>query len=310
MSTPTTPKEKLRISRDGGLTWKEFEEVVAVVAPAPAPTPIPPAPAPAPAPTTTPTSGGSVALIMHANWLSNADFDQIAQGNLDSTDQIRYRCTEYPNDYDQARVTHLFNNYRAKIPGLKVGISVGFYNMISANAAKFKQLGFDFVEYNLENAFDGPNDDSAAKSNLEKVRQAADAVHAQGMMFRVTPGKPNSTSFIRTGLIDDVARLVDYYHIQAQSIQDTTPAEYANFTEGVVKPLKAAKPGIMVTSQISPSQGASTGKTVQQTMRDAIAASMAKPAPGNTVGAGMWIGGTDVAEAKSFFAWFKGKYTS
>ena len=123
---------------------------------------------------------------------------------------------------------------------------------------------------NSETAFDGPNSDADAKDNVEKVKRAAEAVHAEGMKFKVAPGKPNSTSFFRTGLLDDVAKLVDQFHIQAQSIQDTTSAEYANFTEQITKALRAAYPSIVVTSQISPSQGAQPGGTLQETMRSCI----------------------------------------
>jgi hypothetical protein len=246
----------------------------------------------------------SVALAMHAPWLSNSDFDTIYKGNLSENDQIRYRCTNYPEGYDQSQVDYLMENYRATIPGLKVGISIAYADEIAANAAKIKSQGFDFVEYDLESGFDGPNSDSDAQNNVTKIKKSADAVHNQGMQFRVSPGKPNSASFLRTNLLNDVARLVDYYHIQAQSIQDSTPSQYADFTESLVKPLKAANPSILVTSQISPSQGASSGKTVQQTMRDAIIAAMSEPSPGNTVGAGMWVGGEeDVQEAANFFSW-------
>ena len=251
----------------------------------------------------------SVALVMHAPWLSNSDFDTICKGNLNENDEIKYRCTEYPVGYDQSQVDYLLKNYRAAIPGLKVGISIAYAEKIAANAADIKSQGFDFVEYDLEAGFDGPNSDSDAQKNLTQIKQAADAMHNQGMKFRVTPGKPNSASFLRTNLLGEVAGLVDYYHIQAQSIQGTTPSQYADFTESIVKPLEAANPSILVTSEISPSQVASSGKTVQQTMRDAIVAAMSKPSPGNTVGAGMWVGGEeDVQEAADFFSWFSKTY--
>ena len=260
-------------------------------------------PPPEPEPEPTPTNDGGVALVMHANWLSNSEFDQIAQGNLDGNDQIRYRVTDYPNGYDQSRVNYLFQNYRDKIPGLKVGISVAYSDIIVNNAAEFKELGFDFVEYNLETDFDGPNSDDQADENVAKVKAAADACEAQGLEFRVTPGRPNSNSFLRTNTIDDIAREVDFYHIQAQSIQET-PSAYADFTEDVTTALRAANPDILSTSQVSPGQDSAAGKTIQETMRDAITAAMSKPEPGNTDGAGLWIGGDDVNEAASFFEWF------
>jgi hypothetical protein len=261
-----------------------------------------------PSPTPLPLEQKAKAAIMHANWLTNAEFDMIAQGNVNGNDHIQYRCTAYPQGYDQAKVDHLKNNYKAKIPGLQLGLDCAYYNKIIANAAKIKNLGFDFVDYNLEAAFDGPNADAKAKNNLEKIRKASNAVHAQGMRFKLSPGRPNTNSFKLTGLLDDVAKLVDHYHIQIQTAQDTTNEEYGDFTEDTAKRLRAAKPSIIVTSQVSPAQGAQPGKTLQQTMRDVIAEAMSRPPPGNTNGVRMWIGGEDVQEAKSFFAWFKQTY--
>jgi hypothetical protein len=240
---------------------------------------------------------------MHANWLTNEEFDEMFKGNLDGNDMIRYRVTEYPNGYEQERADHL-KKYRDSIPGLKIGLDIAYSDRIVQNAAKIKSQGFDFVEYNLEAEFDGPNSDSFAQSNLQKIKAAAEAVHAQGMEFRLGPGKPNSNSFLREGLLDDVAKLVDHYHVQAQVIQDTSSDEYADFVESITEVVRAANPKVMVTSQVSPAQGAQDGKSLQQTMRDVVNEAMSRPAPGNTMGAGMWIGGNDVAEAKAFFAWF------
>jgi hypothetical protein len=313
MSTTTTSTSnnnvKIRISTDGGQTWKEYVEGNIATSPAPSTTTTTTTTTRTSPPPSTGGVGGEVTtFIMHANWLTNADFDQIAKGNLTSKDSVRYRCTKYPDKYDQVRVDHLKNNYRAKIPGLKLGIDIGFSDIIVANAAKFKSLGFDYVEYNLEAAFDGPNSDSEARNNVEKIRRAAGAVRAQGMRFSVAPGRPNSSSFMRTGLLDDVAKLVDHYHIQAQSIRDTSDREYADFTESVTRQLRAANPKIVVTSQVAVAQGAQTGKAVQQTMRDVIIAAMNRPPPGNTQGVGLWITSGAVQEAKAFHTWFRQKY--
>jgi hypothetical protein len=248
-----------------------------------------------------------IAGVMHANWLSNADFDLMVDNgkNLDADDYLNYRCTEYPDKYDQNRANHLLS-YKSKIPGLKVGIDIGHANIITqANVTKFKQLGFDFVDYNIEAAFDGPNTWEAAQPNLDKVRRASQIVHAQGMIFRLSPGRPNTNTWIRTKLLDDVAKLVDHYHIQTQTVQDVSNEEYSSFTEMVAKILRAANPRILVTSQVAVAQGPQPGKTVQQTMRDVIAAAMTKPPPGHTDGVRLWIAGGDVQEAKSFFTWFK-----
>jgi hypothetical protein len=253
-------------------------------------------------PTPSPDNG-DIALVMHANWLSNEEFDEMFEGNLDGNDMIRYRVTDYPNGYDQERVDHL-KKYRASVPGLKIGLDIAYSDKIVQSAAKIKSQGFDFIEYNLEAEFDGPNSDSFAQSNLQKIKAASDAVHAQGMEFRLGPGKPNSNTFLREGLLDDVARLVDHYHIQAQVIQDTTSDEYADFVESIAKVVRTANPKVKVTSQVSPAQGAQDGKSLQQTMRDVVNEAMSRPTPGNTMGVGMWIGGNDVAEAKSFFTWF------
>jgi hypothetical protein len=247
-----------------------------------------------------------VAGLLHANWLTNKEFDLIVNNgkNLDSDDYIKYRCAKFLDGYDQRRVDHA-KSYRAKIPGLQVGIDVAYADIVVNYAAKFKELGFDFVEYNIENAFDGPNTTETAQSNVDKIGRASEAVHAQGMKFRLAPGRPNTNTWIRTGLLDDVAKLVDYYHIQNQTVQDVSNEEYAGFTEKVAKALRAANSKILVTSQVAAAQGAQPGKTVQQTMRDVIYAAMTKPPPGNTDGVALWIRSGDVEEAKAFFTWFR-----
>jgi hypothetical protein len=254
-----------------------------------------------------PSKRKAVAGVLHANWLSNADLDTIvgANGsNLIAGDYIKYRCTKYPEGYDQKRVDYA-KSYKAKIPGLQVGIDVAYADIVVNHVAKFKQLGFDFVDYNIEAAFDGPNTTVKARNNLDKIRRASRAAHAQGMKFRLAPGRPNTKTWIRTGLLDDVAKLVDHYHIQTQTFQDVSNEEYADFTENVAKALRAANPKILVTSQVAAAQGAQPGKTVQQTMRDVIYAAMTKPPPGNTDGVALWIRSRDVEEAKAFFTWFR-----
>jgi hypothetical protein len=250
---------------------------------------------------------GHVALAMHAPWLSTAEFKEIFGANLDSDDQIRYRVANYSEGYQQPKVDAL-NTLKDSIPGLELGISIGYSDLIIENSHRIRSQGFDFVEYNLEASFDGPDSDSDAHNNLAKIHKAAEAVHAEGMKFRITPGKPNSESFQRTGLLDDVAKLVDYYHIQAQSIQDRGPDAYADFTESISRDLRAANPNLMITSHVSPAQGAYSGNTVQGTMRGVIEEAMSRPPPGQTQGAGMWISSDDVSEAKEFYAWFKQNY--
>jgi hypothetical protein len=260
---------------------------------------------------TTTTTRKYTAHIMHANWLTNAEFDSIASGNLNSDDQIGYRCAKYPEGYDSRRVDHIMRNYKQKIPGLKIGLTMAYYDLIVAAAPQIKKLGvFDFVGYNQEADFDGPPQDSDAKNNLEKIRKAADAVHAQGMKLRLSPTRQNTLSFKRTGLLDDVARFVDMFHQQAQALQDNSSQEYSSFTGMVARAVRAANPSCLITSQVSPAKGPQPGKTLQQTMRDCVKAAISKPYPGNTVGASLWIRSEDVAEAKSFFTWFRRTYPS
>jgi hypothetical protein len=248
-----------------------------------------------------------IAVVLHANWFTNAEFDKIVDAgrSLNADDIIKYRCAEFPEKYVQGYVDHIFTNYKNKIPGLKIAIDVAYSDVVVKNAAKFKQMGFDIVDYNIEADFDGPNSRDQASSTVEKTRKVSEATRAQGLIFRLSPGRPNTKTWIRMGLLDDVARLVDQYHIQTQSVQDVSNQEYAGFTEDVCKRLRAVNPNLMVTSQVAPAQGSQPGKTVQQTMRDVITASMNRPTPGNTNGVSMWTRSSDVDTAKSFYTWFK-----
>lgn len=305
MSTSSIATTKVRVSTDNGTTWKDYVEEEQQTGTT---TTTPPSPPPPPIPEPGPLPGGakSIALIMHANWLTNSEFDEIAKGNVNENDMIRMRCTRYPEGWDEGRWKYIKDNYKAKTPGLTIGVDIAYYDRIVKYASEIKGKGADFVEYNLENGFDGPNDSASAQKCLDQIKEAADAVHKAGMTFKVAPGKPNSKTFKEKGMLDDIANIVDQYHIQAQSIQ-RTDQEYADFTEGIVKGLRAAKPDMKVTSQVSPHQDAAQGKTLLQTMQEAAVSAMQKPPPGNTNGVGMWIPGDDISVdvAADFFKWFR-----
>jgi hypothetical protein len=60
---------KIKVSLDDGKTWQDYVKATSPTSPT----------------TTTTTTIPPTAIVMHANWLSNAEFDQIAN-SLTATD--------------------------------------------------------------------------------------------------------------------------------------------------------------------------------------------------------------------------------
>lgn len=258
-------------------------------------------------------------IIGHDNGVSLAEAKSIINDNsagdapgeqlyLNDGDEFRQRVTGYPASYDQV-YTNYQKSVRSRLSNFKIGLDIAYYNKIVEFAQEIKNLGFDYIEYNVENAFDAPNSDSEAQNNLSKIRQAAAACHAAGLSLTVAPGKPNSTSFERTGLLDEVAREVDGYHIQAQTLQ-ANPPEYVGFVSNITSKLRAANPSIRITSQVSPGNESLLGKTSQEKqalMRACISGCVDR---GTTDGFGMWITGSPEVQndARLMYQWFKQRY--
>jgi len=86
------------------------------------------------------------------------------------------------------------------------------------------------------------------------MKKAADAAHAQGLKFRATPSKSYTTQYG-----DQIAPLVDYSHIQAQSLQDNGIKAYSDYVHAQISKLKNTNPNLFISVQLSTQQDNAPG---------------------------------------------------
>jgi|GEM_PF-2640173 len=162
------------------------------------------------------------------------------------------------------------------------------------NVQLVKDLGFEFVEFNIEPGL-SPSSDTA--DVVGALRAAADAAHSVGLEFRAIPSKSYTTNY---GV--EIAPFVDYYHVQAQSLQ-VDPDAYEAYVKDIVIDLRATNPELVITTQVSTQQGAAPGMDKLETMKEAFRR-VADDVNGLTV----WFGRDDITILSDFVEWFNLTY--
>jgi len=228
--------------------------------------------------------------ILLALFLQYADANtqvDLYKPNMDSNDMTRLRARdggELKSDYVEAAKS---------LPGSH-GVAFTSSSAIVNNAAKVKSLGFDFIEFNLESGL-SPSEDNA--DPVAAMKKAAEAAHVQGLKFRATPSKSYTTNYGT-----QIAPFVDYYHIQAQPLQDY-PVDYSAYVHDMAPKLKSKNPKLIVTVQVSTQQEAGDGLTLLGTMKQCVASVMDV-----ADGASVWFGNDDTDTLKAFVEWFDANY--
>jgi hypothetical protein len=167
---------------------------------------------------------------------------------------------------------------------------------IVENAKRVKDLGFDAIEFNLESGLSPPSDSNNVVAAMKKAAQAA---HDQGLKFRATPAKGYTTQYG-----SQIAPLVDYYHIQAQSLQDNGIKAYSDYVHTQVAKLKKANPNLLISVQLSTQQGNAPGLSKLDTFKQCTDAVMDV-----AEGVSVWFGRDDLAILKSFIEWYNTKWS-
>jgi hypothetical protein len=214
---------------------------------------------------------------------------------VNATSQVDvYRPNMNANDMTKLRVTNgsMPAAYVAAAESLPGTPGVEFISSadIVANAQRVKDLGFEFVDFNLESGLSPAADNSDV---VGAMRRAADAAHAVGLRFRATPSHAYTT---RYGT--QIAPFADSYHIQAQALQ-STPSAYTSYVRSIVPQLRAANGRLEITVQVSTQQAAAAGLSLVDTMEQCVASVI-----DIVDGASVWYGNSDLASLQSFVQWF------
>ena len=205
------------------------------------------------------------------------------------------------NDFTRLRVQNgdqLKSDYVTAAKNLPGPAAVAFMSSqeIVENAARVKSLGFDAIEFNLESGLSPSSDNSNV---VAAMRRAADAAHAQGLEFRATPSRSYTTQYG-----SQIAPFVDYYHIQAQALQDNGINAYSDYVHAQVAKLRQANPDLLISVQISTQQSNAPGLSLLQTLQQCVDSVMDV-----ADGVSVWFGNDDLNTLRSFVEWYDDKWS-
>ena len=238
-----------------------------------------------PPPSTTSSKMFLAMLLQYVNLDTQVN---IYKSNMGSEDQARLRVVngdELRSEYVQAT---------KNLPG-PAGVTFMSSNEVVQNSKRVKDLGFSFIELNLES---GLSPDTDTSNVVGAFKKAAQASHEAGLKFRATVTRADTE---KHG--PQIAPFVDYFHIQTQSLQDNGIRQYSDWVDSQIAKLKNAKPGLKVTVLVSTEAGNAPGLTKLETLKQCVASVM-----DDADGAGIWFSKSNIQTMKSFVQWFNDRY--
>ena len=209
--------------------------------------------------------------------------------NMSSEDFTRLRV----QNGDQLKSDYI--TAAKNLPG-PAGVAFMSSQEIVENAKRIKDLGFTTIEFNLESGLSPSSDNNNVVGAMKK---AADAAHAQGLKFRATPSKSYTTQYGA-----QIAPFSDYYHIQAQSLQDNGITAYRDYVRTQVAKLENANPNLLISVQVSTQQGNAPGLSKLDTLKQCVDSVMDR-----VDGVSVWFGGDDLSLLRSFTQWYNTKWS-
>lgn len=212
-----------------------------------------------------------------------------------------YKPNMSSEDFTRLRVQNgdqLKSDYVTAAKNLPGPAAVAFMSSqkIVDNAKRVKDLGFNAIEFNLESGLSPSSDNNNVVAAMKRAAQAA---HDEGLKFRATPSKSYTTNFGA-----QIAPYVDYYHIQAQSLQDNGVKAYSDYVHSQISKLKNANPNLLISVQLSTQQDSAPGLSKLETFKRCTDAVMDV-----ADGVSVWFGGGDLNTLKSFVQWYNDKWS-
>ena len=240
-------------------------------------------------PTNTQATSHKFFLALFLQYVNRDAQTNIYQPNMGSEDFTRLRV----QNGDQLK-----SDYVTAAKNLPGPAAVAFMSSqeIVENAARVKSLGFNAIEFNLESGLSPSSDNNNVVAAMKK---AADAAHAQGLKFRATPSKAYTTQYGA-----QIAPYADYYHIQAQSLQDNGITAYRDYVRTQVAKLENANPNMLISVQVSTQQGNAPGLSKLETLKQCVDSVMDR-----VDGVSVWFGGDDLSLLRSFTQWYNTKWS-
>ena len=208
--------------------------------------------------------------------------------NMNGEDQTHLRV-EGDEELSRAYVKDALS-----LPG-SAGVSFKSSKEIIENAARVKNLGFEFIDFNLESGL-SPRFDT--NNVVEAMRRAAQAAHEEGLKFRASPSMEYTTTYG-----SQIGSFADYYLIQAQSLQGEGVKAYSDYVHIMISKLKIVNPELVINVQVSTQQDNAPGLSLLETLKECTDAVM-NVADGMTI----WYGFSDLNKLESYVEWYNAKY--
>ena len=239
--------------------------------------------------TTATTAQNKFFLALFLQYVDKDNQTNIYGPNMADNDQTGLRVR------DQLTFNLDYISAAKNLPG-PAGVTFKSSQAIVDNAKHVKDLGFDFIEFNLERGL-SPSSDS--NNVVSAMKRAADAAHVQGLKFRAVPSYPFTTQYG-----SQIAPYVDYYLIQAQRLQDEGIKAYSDYVRMQIANLNNANPNLLISVHVSTGQGNLPGLSLLETIKHSVDSVMDV-----ADGVSLWYGGDDLDTLNSFVEWYNNKYS-
>ena len=192
----------------------------------------------------------------------------------------------------------------SKVPNSQKGLEFFSLAEIQEHARTVARNGLGFIAYDLEGGLSPSAEVSNPVLAFQRAKAAADAV---GIDLIAVPSYTISAG----QYADDIARLVDGYHLQSQRRQDddTSCNIMRNWVIDRVALLERANPALSgdITYQVSLSSTAAPGKTVYQTVQGCIDRTSPTGVDGNSI---WWNGASfDNGDYRRLLAYHESRYS-
>jgi hypothetical protein len=238
-------------------------------------------------PSPPPTSSEKFFLARFLQYVNEDSQINIYKPNMGSEDSTLLRATNgaVKSEYVKASLS---------LPG-PAGVSFISSKQVINNAEKVKDLGFRFIEFNLEPDLSPDSDNNDVVGAMKKAAQAA---HQQGLEFVATPSRGYTTTYGA-----QIAPFADVYHIQAQSLQERGVKAYSDYVHSMIPKLKKANSDLEITVQVSTQRPNAPGLSLLDTLKKCTDSVMDV-----ADGVSVWYGGPHLKILKSFVEWYDVKY--
>jgi hypothetical protein len=236
-------------------------------------------------------------------WLttrSSSAQETFANANLDSGDLIVYHFGA-GRDPTSSELQDL--NDVTSVPDGRKGLEFFSLAEIQEHAPTVAAQGFGFISYDLESGASPSAEVSDPIGSFQAAKAAADAA---GIDLMAAPSHA-----ISTNNADDIADLVDRYHLQSQPKQDddTTCAIMDSWVDARVADIEGANSELAgeITYQVTLTGNAASGKTAYETAEDCID----RVSPGSEDGVTIfWNGATwDSGQFEQLTDYFEANYS-